>query len=140
MSAASNYTESNTINALLRGVAFPLPTGTYISLHTGAPGESGAQNEVSTSAWPAYVRKRAEDGGAIGTGWSAPSDGVSANLKQMLYPSNNGVSGVTVTHFAVWDAATAGNCLAYAQLNDARTLLPGDVFVFDAGSITIQML
>lgn len=140
MSAASNYTETNTISAMLRGVAFPLPTGTYISLHTGAPGEDGTQNEVSLSAWPAYVRKHAEDGGAIGTGWSDPLDGVSTNLKQILYPSNNGVSGVTVTHFALWDAATAGNCLTHAQLNEARTLLPGDVFVFDIETITIQML
>ncbi len=35
MSAASNYTEANVINALLRGVTFPVPSATYVSLHTG---------------------------------------------------------------------------------------------------------
>lgn len=140
MAAASNYTEGNLINAMLRGVAYPLPTGTFVSLHTGNPGETGSSNEVSTSAWPAYVRKSAEDGGAIGSGWTEPVDGESTNAKQILYPSNNGVSAVTVTHMAVWDAATGGNCLCYAPLNESRTLLPGDVFVFDVGSITARML
>lgn len=139
MSAASNYTENNVINALLRGVAFPLPAKTYLALHTANPGETGA-NEVTTAAWPSYVRKDAEAGGAIGTGWSAPSDGTTTNTKQILYPPHNGASAVTITHFSIWDAATNGNMLCYAALNTARTLQPGDVFVFDIGSLTIQML
>ena len=137
MSAASNYTEANIINALLRGTAFPLPTKTYLSLHTSNPGETGG-NEVSTSNWPAYVRKDAEVGGAIGTGWSAPSDGVSTNAKQVIYPTNNGAAAVTITHWAIYDEATGGNMLVYAPLTTARTLQPGDVFIFDIGSLTVQ--
>ena len=64
MSAASNYTETNVINALLRGVPFPIPSGIYVSLHTGDPGEDGA-NEVSPDDWPAYVRKDAAVGGDV---------------------------------------------------------------------------
>lgn len=139
MSAASNYTENNVINALLRGQAFPLPAKTYLSLHTSNPGETGG-NEVTTAAWPSYVRKDAEAGGAIGTGWAPPSDGVSTNANQILYPSHNGASSITITHFAVYDAASGGNMLCYAALNTPRTLQPGDVFVFDVGSLTIQML
>lgn len=36
MSAASNYTENNVISAMLRGVSFPIPAGTYVALHTSA--------------------------------------------------------------------------------------------------------
>lgn len=139
MSAASNYTENNHINAMLRGVAYPLPTTTYLSLHTANPGETGG-NEVSTADWPAYVRKDAADGGAIATGWTAASDGTSTNAKQVLYPSHNGASAITITHWAVYDAATGGNLLCYAALNTPRTLQPGDVFVFDVGSLTVQQL
>lgn len=137
MSAASNYTEANIINALLRGTAFPLPANTYLSLHTANPGEAGG-NEVSTSDWPAYVRKDAEVGGAIGTGWGAPSDGVSTNAKQVIYPSHNGAAAITITHWAIYDASTGGNMLVYAPLTTPRTLQPGDVFVFDIGSLTVQ--
>lgn len=139
MSAASNYTENNVINALLRGVAFPLPAKGFLSLHTANPGEAGG-NEVSTAAWPSYVRKDAANGGAIATGWGAPADGLSTNAQQILYPSHNGASAVTITHWAIYDAVTGGNMLTYAPLNTARTLQPGDVFVFDAGALTVQVL
>lgn len=139
MSAASNYTETNVINALLRGVPFPVPTNTYLSLHTANPGENGA-NEVTLAAWPSYVRRDAEVGGSIGTGWSAPTDGITSNENQILYPSHNGASAITITHWAIYDAQTGGNMLAYAALNTARTLQVGDVFVFDIGGLTVQQL
>jgi len=64
MSAASNYTETNVINSLLRGVAFPVPTTVYIGLHTADPTDAGG-NEVSTANWPNYVRKDAAVGGRV---------------------------------------------------------------------------
>lgn len=138
MSAASNYTEENVINAVLRGVAFPIPTGIYVSLHTADPTDAGG-NEVDTTAWPAYVRKDAAVGGAIASGWEAPTDGVTTNAKQILYPGMNGTGNVTVSHWAIYDADTGGNMLAHAPLQTSRTLQPGDVFVFDIGSLTVTM-
>ena len=138
MSAASNYTEANVINSLLRGVAFPVPSTVYIGLHTSDPTDAGG-NEVSTTNWPAYVRRDAAVGGVVSSGWAAPTDGVTTNAKQITYPGMNGASNVTVTHWALYDAATGGNMLAHAVLQTARTLQPGDVFVFDIGSLTVTM-
>lgn len=138
MSAASNYTETNIINALLRGVAFPLPATVYLALHTATPTEAGGADEVTLAAWPSYVRKDAAVGGAISSGWAAPTDGVTTNAKQVTFPSNNGAGAVTVTYWALYDAATGGNMLAYAPLTNSRTVLPGDVFVFDIGSLTVS--
>lgn len=138
MSAASDYTEQNVINALLRGIAFPLPSHTYVSLHTGDPTDAGG-SEVDTANWPGYVRKQAEAGGAIGNGWSAPSNGVSTNSNTLSYPANNGAGTITVSHWAVYDAATGGNMLAHAPLQTPRDIGVGDVFVFDAGSLTVTM-
>lgn len=135
MSGASNYTEANILNSLLRGVAFPVPSGTFVSLHTADPGDTGA-NEVSTGSWPAYVRRKAEVEGPIGTGWSSPSGGVSTNLKQLAFPAQNGAGSVTVSHFAVWDALSGGNVLTSAPLTTARLLNVGDIIVFDVGSLT----
>ncbi len=138
MSAASNYTENNVINALLRGVTFPLPSKTHVGLHTANPGETGG-NEVTTGAWPDYVRREAEQRGVINTGWTAPSDGVTTNAKQLTFPSYNGATSITVTHFAVYDASSSGNMLVYAPLTTSRTLQPGDVLVFDIGSLTVSV-
>ena len=139
MSAASNYTENNVINALLRGEAFPLPAATYVSLHTSNPGETGG-GEVSTADWPSYVRRDAALGSTIENGWTEPTDGTCTNALQLLYPSNNGAAAITITHWALYDAPTGGNMLLYAPLNTARTMQPGDVFVFDAGALTVQVL
>lgn len=140
MSAASNYTEANVINALLRGVAFPLPSHTYVGLHTADPTDAGG-NEVSLTDWPAYARKQAEAGGAIGSGWSDPgaTSGQSKNANQLTFPGMDGLSNVTVTHWAVYDAVTGGNMLFYAPLQTSRTLQTGDVFVFDINSLTVTM-
>lgn len=132
---ASSYTRDNVLKSLLRGTTFPLPSGTYISLHTADPGTTGA-NEVTVGAWPAYVRRHAENGGAIGSGWTAPSAGVSSNTNQITFPANNGGGSVTVTHFAVWDTLSGGNCLDSAALTTSRTLAPGDILVFDVGTLT----
>lgn len=144
MSAASNYTEKNILNALLRGVAFPLPARTYISLHTGDPSETGSV-EVTAAQWPAYARRDAEQGGAIGTGWADPqpaADGshYTGNAKQITFPGYDADAQLTVTHWGVYDAPVGGNYLVGAELFTPRTIKKGDVFVFDIGALTVKQL
>lgn len=131
----STYAGNNLLNSLLRGDAFPLPSKVYVSLHTGNPGRTGA-NEVSVSAWPGYIRKDASDGGSVGDGFSAAVDRTSANAVQLIWPVNNGTGNVTVSWFGLFDAATGGNFLGGGQLTSPRTVLPDDVFVADAGKLS----
>lgn len=140
MSKFSNYTETNIAQSTLRGVAFPLPAKTYIALYTADPTDADVTaNEVTTAAFPAYVRKDAADGGTIDTGWTAPSDGVSSNAKTITFPANNGAAAVTVTHIGIRDALTAGNLLYHAPLATAKTLQVGDVLSFAIGAITVTI-
>ncbi|MEY9435582.1 phage tail fiber protein [Bradyrhizobium elkanii] len=131
----SDYAGNNLLNSLLRGVAFPLPAKVYISLHTGDPGRTGV-NEVTLAAWPAYIRKDAADGGNVDTGFSAAASRNSKNAKQLIYPVNDGAGNVTVSYWALFDAPTGGNCLAYGPLSSSRTVQPGDVFVVDVNKLT----
>lgn len=138
MTAASNYTEKNLLNAVFRGTAFPLPTNTYIALHTADPGEDGTNAEVSTLVWPSYVRRQAEQGDVIGTGWSAPAVGdlsETKNAKQITYPVHDGAGPSTITHVSVWDASTGGNLLAKTVLDSSRIVSPLDVVVFDINAL-----
>jgi hypothetical protein len=146
MSAATNYTKTSHMNAQLRGVAFPLPAGTYIALHTSDPATGGGvQTEVSVLNWPAYTRKHAENGGAIGTGWTAPVDEsgemVSRNLNILSWNPNNGALPQTITHWSIWDASGvgAGNMLVSKPLAVQRIIGVGDIFVFPAQSLTYKM-
>lgn len=139
MSAASNYLENKLIDHIYRGIAYTAPTKTFIALHTANPGETGV-SEVTTAAYPAYARQDAAKGGAQSSAWTAPSDGVSRNALQLIYPMYDGSGPMTVTHFSIWDAQTGGNMLSYAPLSTARTINNGDVFVVDAQKLTVQVL
>lgn len=132
----SNYAGNNLLDAMLRGVAFPDPTNVYCSLHTGDPGRDGSQNEVSTAAWPAYKRMDMADGGAIASGFDAAGSRSTKNAKQILFPVNDAAADVLVSYWALWDATTGGNCLAYGQLQTSRNVQPGDIFVADTHKMT----
>ena len=142
MSAASDYTETNILKALTGQATFPALTFTYIALHTSAPTESdGLTSEVSTTNWPSYARRKAEGGGAIGSGWTTPVDNGAAkeskNVNIMAYPSNNGAATIRVTHWSVWDALTGGNMLVLKDLTVPVDIAVGDIFVFDTASLTL---
>ena len=140
MSKFSNYTEANIIETTLRGTAFPVPAGTYLAFFTADPTDANTTaNAVQVAAWPAYVRQDCAAGGAINTGWAAPSDGVTSNAKALTFPANNGAGAVTVTHIGICDASTGGNLLYHAPLTASKTLQVGDVISFAIGSITVTV-
>jgi len=128
----STYAGNKILDLLFRGVAFTPPTEVWISLHTADPGLTGT-NEVSTGAWPAYVRKEAADGGAVGTGFTAAASKAMSTANDLLWPVNDGAGSVTITHVAFWDAATGGNCLHSEALVASKTIAPTDRFVIPAG-------
>lgn len=135
---ASTYLGNALLDQFLRGIAVTPPTRVYISLHTADPGNAGA-NEVTTGAWPAYVRLDAAQGGAIASGFSAATSKLSANLKELLWAANNGASPVTVTHFGIWDAASGGNLLFHDVLTSSKTYQPSDEGVLHAGALQVEV-
>lgn len=140
MSKFSNYTEANIVGTTLRGVAFPVPAGTYLAMFTADPTDAdNTANETTVAAWPAYTRQDCAAGGLISTGWTAPSDGVTSNAKALTFPANNGAGAVTLTHIGIYDAATGGNLLYHSPLTASKTLQVGDVISFAIGSITVTV-
>lgn len=135
---ASTFAANKLLDLLCRGVAWTAPTRVYISLHTADPGSTGA-SEVSTANWPAYVRKDAANGGSVGTGFAAAASKATSNALEILWPAHNGASSVTVTHYALWDASTSGNCLHSGALTASKTIAPTDEIVLHAGELDITV-
>jgi len=135
--SASSYTQANIMAALFDGVAFPIPSHTWLALHTADSSATG-ENQVSTTTWPAYARVQAEQGGAMGTGWTAGETGVRTNARQIPFAAYNGSSDLTLTHWSIWDAQTGGNMLTDGPLTITRILQAGDLFEFDIGSLALQ--
>lgn len=76
------------LNAAVNGIA---AAGTRISFHSADPGTTGA-SEIAGTGRPATTWGTATTGSRVGSQVSAPIG-----------------AGVTVTHWGIWDAASAGN-------------------------------
>lgn len=138
MSKFSDYLENAIVDATLRGVALPIPSGTFLALFTDDPTDANiTNNEVKIAVWPSYVRQNAAQGGTMASGWTAASDGVSSNAKPLTFPANNGEGEVMVTHVGIYDSAAGGNLLYHAPLTMSKKLQVGDVISFAVGSLTV---
>lgn len=134
--AFSNYVEAAIINALLRATTFPAaPANVYVALHTADPGDTGAASELTIGSL-AYARVAVSTTG----GWAAPDTASStSNVADITFPAAAGGDWGTVTHFSIWDAATAGNCLFKDALVETRSVLDGDTLKFVAGQLVITV-
>jgi hypothetical protein len=135
MSGLSTYSQTNLLNALLRGTNFTAPTvsALRLALCTADPTQAGGLNEVGTGTW--YTRM------PIGT-FTAPSPSGSAsqcsNVAAVTFPAVTGAA-VTITFVAIYDNTTAGNMLFSAPMTSPKTLQIGDVLSFAPGTLVASM-
>lgn len=126
MGNLSNYTETKLMNHVFKIASYTPPTNIYVSLHTANPGEDGTGAEVSGNG---YARK-------VCNVWNAASSKGSANTNAITFDQSTGPWG-TVTYYALWDALTGGNMLAYGSLSTNKVIVIGNVLSIAAGGITL---
>lgn len=135
MGALTNYLEDAIVGHLFRGAAFTAPTTLYIALFTATPGEAGGGTEVTGGS---YARVSVANASAQ---WAATAagNGTTSNVNAITFPAPTANWG-SVTHWAIMDAASVGNMLAYAALTTAKTINNGDAAPsFAAGALTFQI-
>lgn len=121
MSKMSDYLEQNLRKHLFRTGSYTKPTNLYISLHTADPTDAASGAEVSGGG---YARVQRDP---LDANWTAPdtTGGLTDNAADIVFPTPTANWG-TITHFAIWDAASAGNMLVYGALTNAKTVNNGD--------------
>lgn len=110
----SNYLEDELLDHI-RGAAFTVPAGLYVKLHLGDPGEAGTTNPAVEATRKAVTFAAASGGSMAATG-SPVAEWTSVSTTE------------TYTHFSVWDASTAGNCLGAGSLSASAAMTAGDTF------------
>ena len=130
MGAFSNYLEEKIVEHFLRNNAITPPATVYIGLFESDPGEGTSGTETS---YTGYARKS--------SAWTALDvNGQTKNSAAITFDANgNASASVTITHLCLFDAATSGNRLFYAQLSAPKTLSPGDVLSFAANAIVFGL-
>ena len=126
MAEMTNYLEGAVYDAVLRNTTYTAGATLYLALHTADPTETGAVGELS--AINGYARETV----AFGT----DTDGSGTNSGLVSFTASGGNWG-TITHFSIWDAASAGNSLLYSALDNNRVVNDGDTIEFAIGAITV---
>lgn len=123
----SDYMENTVLDWAFGGSTPTRPTARYIGLFTAAPGETGGGTEVSGGG---YARQAAT--------FSASSGGATGNSAALTYTANGAAWG-TIVGIGIYDAATAGNLIAYGTLAASKTINDGDSFQFPAAAVAISL-
>lgn len=144
MAALTDYAENRIIDWLLRGQTFTPPATVHVGLLTAAPTDSSAGTEVSGGGYArvAVASSLANWAGTQSSGSTTASSGTSgttSNNNAITFPAPTANWG-SVTHFAVYDAASAGNMLFFAALGTPKTINNGDAAPsFAAAALTFQI-
>lgn len=144
MAAMSNYLENKLIDAMFRGQAFTMPATIHIALFTAGPDDGAAGTEVSGGSYArvavsSTLANWAGTQAAGSTTASSGTGGTTSNNGAITFPAPTANWG-TVTHFALMDAASAGNVLFYGALNTSKTVNSGDAAPqFAAGALSVQI-
>lgn len=127
----SDYLEDKVLKHVFTNTTYTPASTLYVALYTVAPTDSGGGTEVSTSS-TAYARQ------AMAFTVSGTNPTQATNTSAVEFPTATANWG-TIVAAAVFDASSAGNMLAWADLTTNKTVNSGDVFRFQASSFTITL-
>ncbi|MFZ2641000.1 MAG: hypothetical protein WA117_08410 [Verrucomicrobiia bacterium] len=125
----SNYLENKVLNHLLGSVTYSAPATLYLALFTAAPTDAGGGTEVTGGS---YARVAVENNT---TNFPTVTNGVKTNGAQITFPQAT-ASWLTVVAVGLFDAATNGNLLYWADLSTSKAVATDDIVVFDIDSLT----
>lgn len=119
----SNFLENRLLDLVFNGTAYAGQSTAYIKLHVGDPGEDGSANAAVET-----TRKAVSFGSATG--------GTISNDALVEWTSVAGTEDYT--HFTLWDAAAAGNCLWVGTIT-ANPVTTGDTFRIAVGDLDLTL-
>jgi hypothetical protein len=123
----TDYAENKTLDHIT-GKATWTAVSCRVALFTAAPSDAGGGTEVTGGSY-ARVTTVAAD-------WNTAASGSTTNAQVISFPTASANWG-TVTHFALFDAASGGNMLRWAALSVSKPVNNGDTASFPAGSLTL---
>jgi hypothetical protein len=130
MGGFSDYWEKKILDHIFGKGGYTPPT-IYVGLSTADPTDSDSGLTEPSGNGYARVQTSASD-------WNAASNGSLDNADNITFAQATGNWG-TITHFALFDAATAGNMLVYGALSQPKSINESDTAKFEAGDLDISL-
>ncbi len=129
MASFNDYTENKVLDHVVGKTAWTMPS-IWIALFTAAPSDTGGGTEVTGGA---YARKS-----TAAADWAAAAAGATSNANAITFITPTASWG-TVTHFALMDALTVGNMIAWAPLTTSQAIGSGNTVSFAVGELDITL-
>ena len=126
MAGFSNFLETEILDHVFGGNAYTAPATLYLALYTATPSDTGGGTEVSGGS---YARQS--------VAFTVTGD-TASNTSAVEFPTATANWG-TITQVGVFDASTAGNLLAYADLSASKVIESGDVLRINSGDLDITL-
>jgi hypothetical protein len=139
---ASDYTANYFFNAMLKGIGNTsgFTNERHIGLSTTAPNPDGTN--VTEPSVGGYARIDLDDRGdtyfPLNPTFSTPYYVIANDLLDIVFPICTADWG-TVTHFVVYDAASAGNLLFYGALDSSKSVVNGTQPRFITGDLIFRV-
>ena len=119
----SNYAELKILEHTTGKTAWTMPTTVYVKLHTADSGEDG-----TTAAATNATR--------VAAAWATAATGSIATSATITWTSVSTTE--TYTHWSLWDASTAGNCLWTGALSASAAVTAGDTFQITSLTLSLD--
>lgn len=120
------------LDHLFDKATYTMPSNLYVSLSTADPTDD-ASGDAPPGGYD-YARVSTASGD-----WEDAASGATQNANAVTFPAANGGDWGTITHFAIWDAATVGNLLYYAALDASKAVNDGNTAKFLAGALDVTL-
>jgi hypothetical protein len=130
----SDFLENKILNVYFGATAYAAPATLYLALFTASPTDAGGGTEASGGNYGrlAITNNTTNFPNATGTTPVSKSNGAA-----FTYPAATWTG--TIVSWGLFDAASAGNLIAWADLTASKTVSSGDVVQFDIGNLTITL-
>ena len=133
MGSFGNFLENEILDNYFGGLDYAAPANLYIALSTADPTDDGSG--IAEPVGNGYERKQIANDK---TTWDVAVSGALSNAIIIESAEASGSWG-TITHFAIFDAASDGNMLAHGALTASKAVEDDDIVRFPVGDLDITL-
>lgn len=130
MGNISNYLANALLNHIFGKGTYTSPTNIYVELSTTAPTDAGTN--VTPPSGGGYARKQTAP-----SDWNMAAGRIIDNANAIEFAEASASWG-TLSHFALFDAASGGNFLGWGALATPKAVDSGDTARFAAGDLDVS--
>ena len=128
MSAMSDFLEVKILDHITGRTSYTKPSSVFLGLSTGDFTDTGSGSSELTIGTNGYAR--------VEVAFDAAASGATSNTSAIDFPAATGNQG-TLSHWALFDAASSGNMLIHGAFSASKTIETNDVLRIAAGDLDL---